>query len=217
MGKMIREPFKIVFNDEYIVVLNKIAKIVVCPTPKKEKRTLTTLLESAIKEKVFACHRLDRETTGLIVYAKDRSIQQSLMDQFKRGVIKKRYIAFVHGRIKRKGLFDSYIIDRQGKQFGEKKKRAKTYYRLLGQGQDFSVVELSPLTGRTNQLRIQLADNGNPILGERKYAFGRDFKIRFKRLALHAFFISFVHPVSKHRVDLTIDWPSDMKTFADIS
>ena len=68
--------FEIIFNDEYLVVLNKIAKILVVPTPKKEKITLTSLLKKELKEDIFPCHRLDRETTGIIVYAKNVDIQQ---------------------------------------------------------------------------------------------------------------------------------------------
>lgn len=77
----------------------------------------------------------------------------------------------------------------------------------------FSLLKLEPQTGRTNQLRIQLAKIGHPILGERKYAFGRDFKVNFKRLALHAYFLSFFHPISKKRINLHIDLASGMQDF----
>lgn len=209
-----KESFQIVFNDEYIVVLNKIAKIVVVPTPKKEKHTLTSLLEEKLRGKMFPCHRLDRQTTGLIIYAKSKDIQREIMEEFKMRVIRKKYIAFVKGRLRKKtGCLADYIIDREGVQFGEKPKRAKTLYRIIKELKEFGIVELTPITGRTNQLRIQLAQLGNPILGERKYAFRRDFRVNFKRLALHAFFISFIHPLSRERVSLGIDLPEDMKDF----
>jgi len=208
------EAFKIIFEDEYLIVLNKIAKVVVLATPKKEKYTLTSLLEKHLREKVFPCHRLDRETTGIIIYAKDSDMQNHIMGQFRRGTIKKRYFAFVKGRMrKRKGIIDNYIIDQEGKKFKEPPKRAITFYRVVKAGFDFSMVELSPRTGRTNQLRIQLAKLGYPILGESKYAFRRDFKLKFKRLALHAYFISFIHPASAQQVSLKIDLPEDMEMF----
>jgi len=211
------KPFDIIFNDEYLVVIAKIAKIVVQPTPSGEKITLTSLLEEKIEEKVFPCHRLDRETSGLIIYAKSTQVQKSIMDQFRTHTIKKRYIAFARGRFTKKtGFFDDFIIDKDGAKFGEKPKRAKTRYKVLKQKSEFSVVSLEPLTGRTNQLRIQLAKAGHPILGERKYAFGRDFKIRFKRLALHASQISFIHPFSNQKVNLEIGLAKDMEAFLAI-
>lgn len=210
------KPFEIVFQDEYIVVVDKIAKILIHPSPKKEKYTLTSLLEKTLKEKVFPCHRLDRETTGLIIYAKNKKIQQAIMFQFKKGEVKKKYIAFITGIMKKyKGKLEGAIIDKEGERFGEREKQAVTLYKTLQKFNNFSVLELTPLTGRTNQIRIQLAQIGNPILGESKYAFRRDFDIKFRRLALHAFALSFIHPISRERVHLNIDLPQDMKNFLE--
>ena len=209
-----KKPFEILFNDDYLVVLNKIAKVLIQPSPKKEKYTLTSLLKEKMKERVFPCHRLDRETTGLIIYAKDKETQREVMQGFKTRGIKKKYIAFIKGRlIRKRGVLAGSILDKEGAYFGEKSKEAMTIYKVLKEFRDFSIVQLEPLTGRTNQLRIQLAKLGNPILGERKYAFRRDFKVNFKRLALHSFFIEFIHPISKEKVSLKIDLPEEMKEF----
>jgi RluA family pseudouridine synthase len=209
------EPFKVVFDDEYIIVVDKIAKVLIQPSPKKEKVTLTSLIIKKLNQKVFPCHRLDRETTGLIIYAKSPKIQEEITQQFRKGEVQKKYIAFVRGRLKKKqGLLQDYIIDREGKIFGEKPKKAETIYKVLKAGQDFSQVQLQPLTGRTNQLRIQLAKIDHPILGEAKYALRRNFKVRAKRLLLHAFYLSFIHPVSRERVILNIDLAPDMKKFS---
>jgi RluA family pseudouridine synthase len=206
--------FDIIFSDDYIIVVNKIAKILVQPSPKGEKNTLTSLLQQNMGEKVFPCHRLDRETTGLIIYAKRRDIQERIMEQFKKREVKKKYLAFIEGRMKKKkGMLIDRILDREGKIYKEKPKEAKTFYRVLRVFENWSVVELEPVTGRTNQLRIQLANIGNPILGESKYAFRRDFLVRFRRLALHAFYLQFIHPVSKDKVILEIDLVADMKEF----
>ena len=211
---MPQESFKIIFDDEHVIVINKIAKVLIQPSPKKEKITLTYLLAKDINQKVFPCHRLDRETTGLIIYAKSQAIEKRIMEEFKRGQVKKKYLAFVKGKLKvKKGLLKDYIIDREAKIYGEPKKLAKTGYQVLKGFKDWSLVEFIPLTGRTNQLRIQMAKIGHPILGERKYAFGRDFKVKFRRLALHAYYLSFIHPLAKQRVNLEIDLPKDMKTF----
>lgn len=216
--------FEIVFNDDYLVGINKIAKILVQPSSRKEETTLTSLLQKESGEKIFPCHRLDRETTGLIIYAKSNEIQREITEEFERKEIKKKYAAFIKGRLRKKrGLLEDYIIDREGKIFGEKPKKAQTIYRVLEEFGSWSLIELEPLTGRTNQLRIQLAKIGHPILGEGKYAVRRDFsnigrlvpggRAKLKRLALHAFHLSFIHPVSKERVNLNIDLASDMKEF----
>jgi len=210
------EPFEIIFQDAAIVVLNKIARILIQPSPKKEKYTLTSLLAETLKMAVYPCHRLDRETSGLIVYAKSQSIQEKVMNEFRRGAVKKRYLAFVRGRLRQqKGILEGYILDREGKRYGERPKKAKTSYCVLKEYKAFSVVELEPFTGRTNQLRIQLANIGNPILGERKYAFGKDFKIRFRRLALHACFLSFIHPLTGQKLHYRLDMPQDMRDFLE--
>jgi 23S rRNA pseudouridine1911/1915/1917 synthase len=211
---MRKKAYEIIFNDEYILVVNKQAKILVCPSPKKEKITLTNLLEKDLKMKLFPCHRLDRETTGLIMYAKSKEIHYQILKEFQNKEVEKKYIGFVKGRIeKKKGILEGYILDREGKKYREKPKKAKTLYKVLEEFKDFSVVEMIPLTGRTNQLRIQFAKINHPILGERKYAKGKDFPIKFKRVALHSYFLSFIHPISKERVRLKIDLPKDMKEF----
>lgn len=208
--------FEMVFEDEYLVVLNKKRKLLVQPT-KGEKVTLTSLLCRRLKEKkevAYPCHRLDRETTGLIIYAKSKQIQREIMRQFRRREIKKKYFAIVKGRMKRiKGIIKGYVLDREARIFGEPSKWAETKYRVIREMGEFSLVELEPVTGRTNQLRIQLAQLGNPVLGERKYALRREFKIDFKRLALHSYFLSFTHPVSKEKIVLQIPLPSEMEEF----
>jgi len=105
------------------------------------------------------------------------------------------------------------VIDKEGRHFKEKPKKAVTFYRLIKKFSHFSLLELIPLTGRTHQLRIQLAQIGHPILGEKKYAYKKDFPVNFKRLALHAYFLKFTHPISKEKVTVSIDLAEDMKEF----
>ncbi|MCK4912156.1 MAG: RluA family pseudouridine synthase [Candidatus Omnitrophica bacterium] len=209
-----KEPFEIVFDDDYLIVVNKIAKVLIQASKKEAKHTLTSLLQQRVGSKVFPCHRLDRETTGLVVYARSPEIQRKITDQFRSREIKKKYIAFVKGNLKkRKGVWEGKIIDREGKIFAEKSKYAKTFYRVLKDFPNWSILELSPVTGRTNQLRIQLAKIDHPILGEDKYAFRRDFKVKFKRLGLHAFYLNFIHPISKQKINLELNLPKDMQEF----
>lgn len=207
------------FDDDYLVVVDKIAKVLTQASKKDEKNNLTSLLRRHLGYKVFPCHRLDRQTTGLLIYAKSASVEKMMFDRFRYREVEKKYLAFVKGNFRNKrGSWQGRIIDRQGRIFSEKSKYAKTFYRVLRNFNGWSVLELSPVTGRTNQLRIQLAGIGHPILGEDKYAFRRDFpplagKFRFKRLALHAFYLSFSHPVSRNKITLEIGPAEDMQKF----
>ena len=190
---------KVVFEDSDLIVVNKPAGLLVVPTPKNEKYTLTSIL------KAHPCHRLDRETSGLIVYAKKRPVQARMIEAFRERRVKKRYLALVQGFPSRpQGLINKRI---EGKE-------ALTYYRVLEKRKEgFSIVEVSPVTGRTNQIRIHFKALGHPLVGERKFAFGRDFPLKFKRAALHAQYLEFNHPVTGKRLSFYAEMPEDMKNF----
>lgn len=207
-------PFRIIFKDRSILLIEKIANIVVQPFSDSTKKNLTSLIEDSLKTKVYPCHRLDKETSGLIIYSFTKEAQNSIMLQFKRHSIDKRYIAFIQGRLTPlKGKLEGMIIDKEGERFGEKYKFAKTYYKVILHHDNFSIVELQPITGRRNQLRIQLANIKHPVIGERKYAYAKDYPLKFRRLALHSYYIKFKHPYSKKNMEFKIDLPEDMKEF----
>ncbi|MFH1442015.1 MAG: RluA family pseudouridine synthase [Candidatus Omnitrophota bacterium] len=199
----------IVYEDEWLVVLNKPSGLLTIPTPKNELRTLTSILNEEFKEKGFSfhlhpCHRLDRGTSGLIIYAKGKSIQKIIMQEFKDKKVEKHYIAFVNGRLTQ----DKGAINNPIENFP-----SSTKYKVLERRNGFSVVEAIPLTGRTNQIRIHFKIIGHSILGEAKYAFRRDFKIKAKRLCLHAKSLSFIHPVTKKNISFDTELPKDMVEF----
>jgi RluA family pseudouridine synthase len=201
----------VLYEDEWLVVLDKPSGLLVIPTPKKEKRTLTSILNEDLKAKdlpfrLHPCHRLDRETSGAIIYAKGKSVQQKMMGLFHGQKVKKRYIAFLQGK----------PVEAEGEiKYRIEGKLAVTYYRVIEQRKDFSVVEAEPLTGRTNQIRIHFKHIGHPVLGERKYAFRRDFKIKAKRLCLHAKSLNFTHPLTGKPVYLDVPLAADMERFLE--
>ncbi|MFO8053376.1 MAG: RluA family pseudouridine synthase [Candidatus Omnitrophota bacterium] len=211
-----KKAFNIVFEDEYLLTINKIARIVVQPGPKKEKETLTSLAEKHLKQKLYICHRLDKDTQGLIIYAKSKKVHKNITGQFRKRKIIKKYVALTKGNFKKnKGIFKNLIIDAVGRKFNEKPKSSETFYKVIKRCKGLDLTELSPKTGRTNQIRIHLAEAGHPILGERKYAFGRDFVIKFNKLALCAYFLRLEHPISKEKIDVKIDTPEYMKEFIE--
>jgi len=207
--------YKIIYEDEWLIAADKPSGMLVIPTPKKETNTLTDLLnkdldERGVEANAYPCHRLDRETSGVILYAKGKKAQQLMMDEFKKRAVKKRYIAFVQGAVRK----DNDIIRKRI--FNRNKKReepAETRYRVLERRKDFSVVEAEPVTGRTNQIRIHFKEIGHPLLGETVYAFRKDFKLKFKRVALHAASVEFTHPITKKKLKFDSSLPEDMVKF----
>lgn len=190
----------IIYEDEWLLVADKPSGLLTVPTPKNEQRTLTSILN------LLPCHRLDRETSGLIIYAKTRAVQQKMMEGFRQRKVKKTYVAFVRGA--------------PYKDQGEIKNRieglnALTRYKVIAKRKEFAIVEINPLSGRTNQIRIHFKQIGHPILGEDKFAFRRDFKVKAKRLCLHATKIEFAHPVTGKLLQLNSDLPKDFKNFLD--
>ncbi len=182
----------VIYEDDWLLVVDKPSGLLTIPTPKKESRTLTSILNDYLKEQNLAyrlhpCHRLDRETSGLIIYAKGKSVQKKMAEEFKNRRVKKTYIAFI------KGVPSSMQGEIKAPIEGSS---AVTKYKIVEKRDNFAIVEVEPLTGRTNQIRIHFKHIGHPILGETKYAFRRDFKVKAKRLCLHAKELSFRHPVT---------------------
>ena len=193
------------------MVVNKPTGLLTIPTPKKEARTLTSILNDDAQEKGAAfrlhpCHRLDRDTSGLIIYAKGKSVQKKMMDEFSRRAVKKTYLAFVQGKLPKEGGQISNSIEGLS---------ATTLYKVLQKKKDFSVVEVTPLTGRTNQIRIHFKEIQHPLVGETKFVFRRHFALRAKRLCLHARDLEFLHPVTGKKIALSAELPEDLKKFLE--
>ena len=188
----------IVYEDDCLLIADKPSGLLTVPTPKNEDRTLTSILG------LYPCHRLDRNTSGLIIYAKNKNLQQKMAEEFKKRKVKKVYVAFVNGSpLRREGVIENKIEGMF----------AKTQYRVLERRNDFAVVQVRPFTGRTNQIRIHFKLIGHPILGEDKFAFRKDFKIKAKRLMLHASRLEFKHPLSGKAMVINSDIPQAMKDF----
>ncbi len=199
----------VVYEDEWLMIVDKPSGLLTIPTPKNETRTLTSILNDDAQAKGFGyrlhpCHRLDRETSGLIIYAKGKSTQNKIMQIFKQRKVKKAYLAFVQGAPPLAEGEIKAAIEGQA---------AVTRYKTLGKRKGFSIVEAIPLTGRTNQIRIHFKNLGHPILGETKYAFRRDFAIKAKRLCLHARSLEFAHPVTNNNLKLVSQIPLDLEDF----
>jgi 23S rRNA pseudouridine1911/1915/1917 synthase len=197
----------IIFEDTFLIAINKAPGILVVPSPKKEQHTLTAVVNNFLAEKnppetAYPCHRIDRDTSGIVLFAKDKDTEQKMFAQFKERQVKKKYIAFVTGAPEKPyGVINKRIEGME----------AVTKYSTVKKMNGYSILEVEPFTGRTNQIRIHLKSIGHPILGDRKFAFGRDFKIKFRRTALHARELFFVHPFTGKHINLKASLPEDMK------
>ena len=203
----------VVYEDNWLFVVDKPTGLLSIPTPRNERYTLTNVLNEDLKNKnisyrLHPCHRLDRETSGLIIYAKGKSVQKKMMELFKNKNIKKIYIAFIQGMLlKKQGIIKNPVDGLN----------AETKYKVMQQRKDFALVEVRPLTGRTNQIRIHFKQMGHPILGETKYAFRRDFKLKAKRLCLHAKDLEFIHPLTQKYIRLHASPPLYLKEFLEMN
>ena len=139
-----------------------------------------------------------------------------MMDVFKSKGISKHYIAFVHGKLRdKKGEISTPIrpAGRRGYYRKVSSKEALTIYKVLETHRDFSIINVQIVTGRTNQIRLHFKSIGHPLVGDRKYSFARDYKLKFRRTALHASKVSFMHPVTKKQIRLSLKLPKDMEEF----
>ena len=182
----------VLYEDENCLVFNKPSGLLVVPTDKNEHHTLVNVVneqQGGRKVHLYPAHRLDRDTSGVILFAKGKENQQKLMQFFKDKQVNKNYIAFVHGRVAEpRGKIRIPIKDFNQRKFAPHlpAQSALTHYEVEDYHKDFTVVRVMPITGRTNQIRIHFAKIGHPLVGEDKYAFRRDFALRFRRTALHA-------------------------------
>jgi len=199
----------IIYEDDWLLVVDKPAGLLTIPTPRKESRTLTSILNEDLAKRgelyrLHPCHRLDRETSGLIIYAKGKSIQKKMMDEFKYKRVKKTYIAFVQGILPKNQAEIEMSIDDQN---------AITEYKVVQRRKDFTVVKVIPLTGRRNQIRIHFKNIGHPLVGETKFAFRKDYRLKAKRTCLHAQSLEFTHPITKNIVRIDSGLPKDLEGF----
>jgi 23S rRNA pseudouridine1911/1915/1917 synthase len=203
---------KIIYQDNDIIVIDKPAGLLVHPSTSSGQ--VQTLIDYFPKAKLV--HRLDKDTSGLILLAKNEKTYNWLKSQFKNRKINKKYLALVHGKLKdKKGIIAKSISkSKKGKQtiasIG-KKREAITRYKVIKEFDNYSLLEVVPETGRTHQIRVHLASIGHPIANDEKYKFKRqDFPEYLKRQFLHASFLQLSLPNGKI-MKLQSDLPNDLK------
>lgn len=220
------ESLQVIYEDEDILVINKPAFIKVHPS--KNFDTETTLIDilyekmpSSLKQpwplnRPYLVHRLDKETSGILLVAKNPQSQYFLADQFKQRNIKKIYRSIVSGEFSQKEAEISAPIDKERNisKVSAAGKEAITRFKLLSSKNNFSYLEIYPLTGRTHQIRAHLSFIGHPIIGDKIYkGITKIADTRVPRVMLHAYSLEFIHPRRKVWQKYTADYPEDFKFF----
>ncbi len=215
----------ILFEDDAVVVLNKPAGVLAVPLARREDaRSVFDDLKAylrARRRRPFVVHRIDRDTSGIVVFAKTAAAQERLKDQFKRHRPQRIYQAVVYGHptpssgtwLDRLVWDERALVQKATHPRDPRAKEAISRYRVLERfPSGASLVEISLVTGRRNQIRIQARLRGHTLVGEQRYTFGPDDlrPIDFPRQALHAWRLTFEHPVTGRAIEFEAPLPPDM-------
>jgi RluA family pseudouridine synthase len=220
-----RLSFPIVYEDDWILVVDKPAGLLTMGTEKDKVNTayfeLTEYVRSQSKEgrgRIFIVHRLDRESSGLLVFAKRAAAKEALQNNWEKAV--KKYYAVVEGvPEKRSGEIKSYLVeDKFRRVYSSDKpsregKRAVTRYEVLRDNGRYALLEVTLLTGRKNQIRVHLSDLGHPIAGDDKYGSRSPDA---GRLGLHAHFLSFPHPETDKTMTFKSELPAALAKLVEV-
>lgn len=210
---------KLVYEDAYIIVVEKKEGLLSVATEHQKERTAQHILSEYVKRshrnnRVFVVHRLDRETSGLMMYAKDEKTMNTLRDNWHDIVTDRRYVTIVSGDMERDaGSIESWLTDRKLYVSSSPVddgvgKYALTHYKTIKRANGYSLMELKLETGRKNQIRVHMSDLGHPVVGDERY--GSECNL-LGRLALHAFKLCFYHPITGELMEFETPYPAPFK------
>lgn len=206
-------PITILFRDDDLLVVSKPPGLLSVPTPGASGPSVPELLLQR-DIRALPVHRLDREVSGAMLLALNERTRAALESQFRARELKKTYWALAQGQLRpASGAFHFPILaEGAWARVSARGKPAVTRYRALEILRNSTVLEIDLITGRYNQIRLHFAHAGFPLVGERKYARGKDssLRMRSRRVALHAWRLSLFHPVTRTSLDLEAPLPSDL-------
>lgn len=208
----------ILYEDESMLILNKPAGIPVHPSMEHYNDSLSNgvkyyFTQISLKRKIRPVNRLDKNTSGIVIFAKNQYIQECLIKQMKTDDFKKEYLALVNGNLSKKDQIISAPISRKENSIIERciaanGSKAITIVELLRNFDTYSLIKCILKTGRTHQIRVHMQFIKHPILGDTLYGIPSDL---IDRQALHAYRVSFIHPITKEIINIVAELPADMK------
>ena len=206
---MKKEKLEILYEDKFLIAVNKNAHILTISNNQEKEKTLYHQVHNYLKtkgEKVFIVHRLDKDTSGIVLFAKNEKVKKLLQDTWDN--VKRGYVAKVCGKVENKnGVIKSYLKETKSLlvySTNDKKngKYAETHYEVINSNKDYSLLYIDIKTGRKNQIRVHLSDINHPIVGDKKYGNKKD-----KRMYLHATYLEFIHPITNNKIIIKSDYP----------
>lgn len=207
---------KIVYEDPYLIVVEKSEGLLSVNTDRQKERTAYHILTEYVqrsnkRNRIYIVHRLDRDTSGLMMFAKDEKTQHTLRDHWHQIVTDRRYVAVVDGTVEKdQDTLVSWLTDRtlyvSSSPYDDGGARSVTHYRTIKRANGYSLLELNLETGRKNQIRVHMQDIGHPIVGDGRYG-NEDTPNPIGRLALHAFKLCFYHPITHELMQFETPYP----------
>lgn len=207
----------IIYEDKDIIVINKPSGLLTVATEKEKNKTAYHLVMEYLKKKnknnrIFIIHRLDKDTSGIIMFAKNERAKHLYQDNWNDIVKKRCYYAVIDGKMENKeGTIKSYLKENGNMVYSVKDRSGKlaiTEYKVLKERKNISLLDINLKTGRKNQVRVHMKENKTPILGDLKY--GEKSKL-INRLALHAYKLELINPVTKKLLTFEINMPNEFK------
>ncbi|MDR3583967.1 MAG: RluA family pseudouridine synthase [Desulfosporosinus sp.] len=207
----------IVFEDDYIIIIEKQAGLLSIATATEKEQTAYSILSEHVKKrdaknKIFVLHRLDRDTSGVMMFAKSEKVQQSLQNAWKETVLERSYVAVVEGLVTQElGTITSWLTESKAfimysSRTPNDGQKAVTHYKVLEKNKHYSLLEVNLETGRKNQIRVHMKDIGHSVIGDKKYGAT---KHPLGRLGLHARVLAFKHPITGEEVRYETDIPKE--------
>lgn len=222
-------PLKIIYQDDSVIIIDKPSGLVVHPGSGHQDHTLSNALvyhfpwlkEIGLPDRPGIVHRLDKDTSGIMVIAANREAYSDLIRQFKSRKINKTYVGLVWGSFLQDSGQLLWPIGRHSK-YGDrmsiktkKARSAETRFKVVKRYQDYSLLDIYPLTGRTHQIRVHLAASGHPIVGDEVYG-RKKVKTGCPRLFLHAYQLVFQHPSQGIKMEFVSHLHNDLQDFLDL-
>ena len=207
----------ILYEDDYLIVINKPCGLLSISNDKEKEITAYRMVSDYVKTNnkrgfIFVVHRLDQDTSGILMFCKNEKIRDRLQENWNNVVKKRGYIALVDGKINGTGTIRSFLMeDKRQFVYSSKNgigKEAITHYSVIKNNSNYSMLQVFIDTGRRNQIRVHLSEHGFPIVGDKKYRCKTN---PIKRLCLHANILEFIHPVSKKIISIKCDVPDNFK------
>lgn len=207
--KIYKNNINVIYEDEYFIGINKPSGLLSISNSKEDRVTAYSIVRNYIKKnnknnKIFILHRLDRDTSGILLFCKDEKIKKIMQDEWNKLVLKRGYLAIVNGRLNScSGIIKSYLYETKDYRVvssndSSKGKLAITNYNVIKKGKKYSLLQVFIDTGRKNQIRVHMNQIGVSILGDKKYGI----KDGYKRLYLHSNILEFFHPIKNNLVSI---------------